>query len=466
MKKLFFTLLLVFPCVAFSASLAVVPSGGAIFDATAGINPVAAPFTFTGTPANDAIQAAKSIPVQVTTPLGSGSGTVKTVGIFSKPVAISLGKALAKLALPVMIGSALYDAYQLANMPVVGGIPQVQPVGYAPTDWIFSMTGSPSGAGTGYTLEAAFRSHNASNLNSGYSADCTATTCQLFHPCCGVLQTITTSGQAGGNYMVPISHNLYVPPALSPATPVQQDNAITSYGNISGVNGAKMATDAVAAGVPVPQIAVDPTQSPPVDIVTPWVETAKSTNAQGVSTVTEKQSLVTLSPSGNLNDPISVRYSENTKTTLGTYPPTIQNDLISSASPSGAVSTAPQTAAPQINFPTDYNRETTQQTMSNKLDVTVAPDIPDSMDKDIQDLTGDSGGIIPKLDKTKLNGVISLPNAGGASCQPITIHLGGSTFQADPCPMISYLHPLSNFMFAFLFAMLSFQTLMKNDEVA
>lgn len=466
MQKLLFTLLLVFPCVAFPAALAVVPSGGAIFDATAGINPVAAPFTFTGTPANDAIQAAKSIPVQVTTPLGSGSGTVKTVGIFSKPVAISLGKALAKLALPVQIGSALYDAYQLANMPVVGGVPQVQPTGYAPADWIYSMTGSNSGSGTGYTLEAAFRSHNATQLNSGYSANCTATTCQLFHPCCGVMQTITTTGQPNGAYMVAIPHNLYVPPSLTPATPTQQDNAITAYGNVSGANGAKMATEAAAAGVPVPQIAVDTTQSPPVDIVTPWVETAKSTNAQGVSTVTEKQSLVTISPSGNLNDPMPVRYSENTKTTLGTYPPTIQNDLISSASPSGAVSTAPQTAAPQINFPTDYNRETTQQTMSNKLDVTAAPAIPDSMDKDIQDLTGDSGGIIPKLDRSKLNGAIPLPSSAGASCQPLTLHLGGSTFQADPCPMISYLHPLSNFMFSFIFAMLSFSALMKNDEVA
>lgn len=342
MKTIFLLFLFFVSGSAFAASAAgayvVSPATGATFNAS-GISPAAVPFTFTPSAANDGAVAARSIPVSVQTPYGAASGTVKTAGLISKPVAASLGKSLLRLAVPIQIGFALYDAFQASQISV------------NPDGTVGSIV--PDDGSVWCDV-----SHNSKCLKP----NSVSPFCPSGYSFTSIAPSSVISNILGGFYSCSIGVTQYVAPSPRPATLADQDAAIDKFANnsASSSNATALASDAYKANIPMPNIGVDVVKSPPVTALTPWVDVATNTDSLGNVTRTSKQAEITFSPTlgASLNDPIPTTIKENTKTTLNATPQTTASDLVSQSA-SGATLpsnvSSPSSASPSAS-PTDCDK--------------------------------------------------------------------------------------------------------------
>jgi hypothetical protein len=446
-----------------NAAYSFTPSAGAVFDSAAGIIPQAAPYTFSASAANDGVIAARSIPVAANTPYGQVSGTVKTAGILSKPAAAAMGKALMRLNLAVSVGSALYDVYQAANMPVdANGNPTVPSSVYS--NWSWTATGGNLSS----TAQGACDSIFSQYFGSGGYINGPATPSNAAGSIYNCNHIRNFDGYNAGDYVAAATSSVGSP---VPATVAQKDAAIDTYANASSANALQLASDAYAAKIDLPNISVVGPQSQPAVMLSPWVEAGMSIDANGNKLITYKQAQIDIAPStdplATTASPLPIRITENTRVdnSVG-VPQSSSTSLVAKVatgtSPAASV-VSPSAAAPAITFPTDYNREATQNKIADALGVTPSGSISDTEAQDITTLTGDSGGI-PTFDKGGLSGNVSLPAASG-SCKALGLKLGGVSFDADPCPLIAYVHPLINYLFVILFGILCLRTAFKNDEL-
>ncbi len=198
----------------------------------------------------------------------------------------------------------------------------------------------------------------------------------------------------------------------------------------------------------------------------PSTQVSQTASSAGTTTVTE-QSTVSITPPAVSGQPYTVK--ETTTSTSVMAPPvgspqvtstTTTAPIINPLTPSPTTSTG-GTPAPQI--PTDYNREVTQQKIQASLDTTGLQDTT-SEASDIATLTGDSGAL-PIFDRSGLKGSVSLPASTGGSCTPLVLAFHGIAWNWDYCSLQTYLHPLINYMFIFMFAILAFRTAFSKGEI-
>lgn len=304
----FFLLVPLFASAAGGAAYAVLPSAGATFNTTSGISPVAIPFTFAPTAANDAVIGSKSIPVSVQTPYGAASGTVKTAGIFSKPVAVALAKGLVKLNLPLTVGTAIHDAYQAAGMQIQpDGTPFVSPPPGGGS-WLYngqpvfssSICAGVAGFSCG-SLPAPVLPTVPCGLSSG---SCYSGSVPYYNSCCGLMGYLPVFMDAGA-------------PPPAPATPAQKDAAVDAFVNANGTNAARAMSEAQSAGVPVPDTVVDSAAAPsPMIANTPWQSVGTQTDAAGNKQTVQKSATVEVTPQPGqpLSAPLPVKITENSQT--------------------------------------------------------------------------------------------------------------------------------------------------------
>lgn len=320
------------------AQYAIVPSAGATFDSMAGIIPQAAPYTFSASAANDGVVAARSIPVAANTPYGPVSGTVKTAGILSKPAAAALGKGLMRLNLAVQIGSVLYDVYQAANMtvdPVSGTV--LAPSGFNQL-WGNNCCGYPQQP-TAQQYCASTGAFNA--VQSGSSWLCMNGTTP---------QNSTAYGPVSNVFL----YSSVPAPATTPATLAQKDAAIDAFANVTtqSANALRLASDAYAAKISLPNISVVGPQSQPATLTTPWQTVGTTTDANGNKLSVQKQAQIDISPStdplATTDSPLPVKITENTQTINNVNAPVSSaTNLLTNTQPGATASPAvtPQTPA-------------------------------------------------------------------------------------------------------------------------
>lgn len=328
------------------AQYAIVPSAGATFDSMAGIIPQAAPYTFTASAANDGVVAARSIPVAANTPYGPVSGTVKTAGILSKPAAAALGKGLMRLNLAVQIGSVLYDVYQAANMTVdSAGVPTI--ASSAPTGFVDCMTGfSDAGA-----MNANVPAYCASKPDMVFGH--TPIASNLSGVCPQLVFTGWSTGFNGYSRSCLLSAGAPAPASV-PATVAQKEAAIDTFANNSttSANALRLASDAYAAKISLPNILVVGPQSQPATLTTPWQTVGTTTDANGNKLSVQKQAQIDISPStdplATTDSPMPVRITENTQTINNVNAPVSSaTTLLTNTQPGATASPAvtPQTPA-------------------------------------------------------------------------------------------------------------------------
>lgn len=406
----------------------VTPGAGAVFSATAGIIPQAVPVTFAPSAANDGVLTSRSIPVSVNTPQGVASGTVKTAGILSKPAAAALGKGLMRLNLAVQVGSVLYDVYQAANMTVdSAGVPTI--ASSAPTGFVDCMTGfSDAGA-----MNANVPAYCASKPDMVFGH--TPIASNLSGVCPQLVFTGWSTGFNGYSRSCLLSAGAPAP-APVPASIAQKEAAIDTFANNSttSVNALRLASDAYAAKIDLPNISVVGPQSPPVSILSPLVETSRSTDALGNVTKTLTQTEVVPSPDplASLDSPIPVKILEHTQTQLNTAPSGSTIKTVSTAAPGVPADPAlsPSTAQPPAQTDCDKNPDSIGCSQFGDADI---PDF---------NLPGKN---------VKLT-FVPTPLGNGGSCPaPKTFSYFGKTYSlsyAPLCTLVSTMRPLVLLLFS------------------
>jgi len=239
--------------------------------------------------------------------------------------------AVGQLASAGQTGAALYQAMSAKGIsPVAGGGVAKSPVGYPPLNNIYSLTGSTSGAGTGYDFFGVLQSYFPSNSISDIGG--------------GVFQRISTSSGSvlgtytASNFLIPISSASYIPPVLSApsnaelsaimAAVVAPSNAnfAAIAGDLSAFaiqNGANMnsliaATDAAAATV-----------SNAIRIGSPFTVQTSSVDALGNTSSQLMQNVLDI-PAVSAGGSLAPVVSTNTVNVVNNTPQTITNTVNSS----------------------------------------------------------------------------------------------------------------------------------------
>lgn len=253
-------------------------------------------------------------------------------------------------------------------------------------------------------------------------------------------------------------------------TPTQVDALLLDAANSSAA--ADAASWAYANSEPLPAGIVFATAAQ-IALASDWSLEAKAVNSQGISTETLTRNILDISPSpiGSASGaPAQITATKETATLTNGVPSQVTSTAAAPIATNPTVLAAASVPAPlDIKFPTDYNREATQAkidaslaSINKALDIVATPAPADTTDKDILDLTGDSGNI-PKFDGSQLNGVIPLPSSDGV-CQPINLTFMGRPWVWDICPISNFLHPFIDFLFTMLFGILAFRTIFASDS--
>lgn len=443
------------------AAVAITPGAGAAMDAAAGIIPQAVPFTFGGTPANDAVIGSRTIPFGAQTPYGPATGgAIKQAGLFSKPVAAAMGKALLRLAVPITIGMALYDAMQAAGMQVdaAGNVVVSEPL-LSCGGWSYVRCISAKDAGANsFTCPAGW------NLLTGFAG--------------GVVSPYTGYGMGCGD-----PGGAALP--SSPATDPQKDGAIDGYANSGGDKAGRLMQDAQAAGIPTPDTPYDPSYAfPSQPAASPWKQTGTSTDAAGNVTTTEKQIVITPNPAGqNVGQPIPVTVTENTRTSVNGVPTGTSSTTLADT---GAGTTPSQTLQP-TNVNVDLtpvvnavNGTTAEVVKSNTLlgDIKNALGFGQAVnsaapDAQLSTLSADYTGALTSFATTtqtqetadeNLLANSFLINLPTGACAPFAGSIGGAGFSVDTCRYTEMLRSLIGWLFAVFGAFTVWETLFKRQS--
>lgn len=435
-------------------------------DAAAGIIPQAVPFTFGGTPANDAVIGSRTIPFGAQTPYGPATGgAIKQAGLFSKPVAAAMGKALLKAVPLISVGSALWDAMQAAGMTI-----------------------DPSGAVMIPSPDAVYACSPYAGctkpfVNAGGSPDCPS-------------GAFIGSDYTNPPYVLWMWNTPYVcrwgagatvppSPPPSPATDPQKDAAIDGYANSGGDKAGRLMQDAQAAGIPTPDTPYDPSYAfPSQPAATPWKQTGTSTDAAGNVTTTEKQIVITPSPAGqNVGQPVPVTVTENTRTSVNGVPSGTSSTTLADT---GTGTTPSQTLQPTVvnvdltPVVNAVNGTTAEVAKSNTLlgDIknalgfgqTVNSAAPDAQ---LSSVTSDYTSSLTNFAATtqtqeaadeNLLANSFLVNLPGGSCAPFSGSVGGAGFSVDTCRYTEMLRSLIGWLFAVFGAFTVWETLFKRQS--
>lgn len=395
-----------------------------------------------------------------------GVGLV-AAGLFSVPAVVAAMNVLA-------VGSVGYALWQALKSQGVSVSSDGSTKFAAPSDpaalfrcnwtgWGYVYDGPCSGAADEYnSVYVALGSPNPHLVNLGFAS-------------------------GGTSFNVGLPGNVYavfqVVGSLPPPLPVPATNQNISDAINAAVADPNVAADtlayAIANGLDVKSML--PSATPNLNTVPsvhvgPEYTTGTQTDAAGNTVRTTAQVTTTLAPGATaadyanatqvttvrnyLNDALTPSTSS---TKVGTPSVLPSSQPVVPFAPGSSTSTSISTSS-TLTLPTDYNREVTQSKIADALAVSPSAALADTETADMNALTGDSGTIIPHIDRTQLSGTVNFPSSG--SCTPLNFKVAGVTYNADPCPMVNYLHPLVNYLFVFLFGILNLRLAFKNDEVA
>jgi len=201
------------------------------------------------------------------------------------------------------------------------------------------------------------------------------------------------------------------------------------------------------------------------------VGTSTVPNADGSTstTTTSQQSTVTPHPTGTTIADTNVKYDVTT-TTTNTTVNNVTNVTTITTTTDNHPANSPAPSAPTVPFPTDYNREVTQQKIETELKGDGAPVLPDQKVLVDASKTANDTGIgqavtdakSEQLDKSAWFSWVWTPPSG--SCSPFAGTVHGYAISWDLCPTIANINSVIGWLFALLGAITTYGQLFRKGD--